>query len=132
MAFLVMASIFAPAPSQAEDHGPTANTKHRDDGSTGQVRPVAHEGGDFPTTDPHEGLRALGEVEDGCYRVMIFSTSIGPRYTIYDADTNAELGALLSVAQVEQYFPDLPLRLLISDDAGALMLAQPLRDGHGH
>jgi hypothetical protein len=115
IAFLVMASVMAPAPSQGQDH------------ATGEA-PSAHGGDDAPSADAHAGLVQLGSVEDRAHLIRIYQTDLGPRYSIYERDTMRELGTLLSLDQSERFFPDLPLRRLLADDGSALMLAAP-RDG---
>jgi hypothetical protein len=119
-AFLVMASIFVPAASPAA-RAPGAEPA--DEVGSGAA-PPRHE--EWPSADPHEGLRSLGSLEAGEYLVTIYATSVGPRYTISQLPSHEELGALLSLDQVERSFPDLPLRRLVADDGSALMLAEPM------
>ena len=104
VAFLVMASVFAPDRTRAGD---------------AQSTPYG------PSTDPHEGLAALGSLEDDGYRVHIYATDDGPRYSIYDISTGRELGVLLKAEQVEELFPDLPVPSMDFATSGPLMFAEP-------
>jgi hypothetical protein len=109
--FLVMASIFAPGPTQAGE---------RDGHDQQHLQPEQG-----VSTDPHAGLLSLGMLEDSCYAVHIYATSHGPRYSIYDSTDGEELGVLLSAEQVERYFPELPLSRLDFSATTTLMLAEP-------
>ena len=110
LAFLVMASIFVPERTHAG-------------GETGHETPAG-------STDPHQGLRSLGTLEDDCYRVTIYATTHGPRFSVSDRYEGRELGALLTADQVGRYFPDLllpgmdfsaPMHLMLVDPDAARM-----------
>ncbi len=88
-AFIVMASIFVPGRTRAGAEPDTARGPHRSS-----------------STDPHEGLLALGTLENGQYRVHIYATESGPRYSIYDAGTGEELGVLMTAEKVARLFPE--------------------------
>lgn len=94
-AFLVMASVFVPLHSDAGD------------GMFFQL-----EGDDsrqHPSVDPHEGLESIGELEHRHYRVRVFATDGGPRFTLYDAENDSEIAALMSAERIAELFPELPL-----------------------
>ncbi len=88
--FLVMASVFAPDRSQADD---------RD--SSSQQTPAAH-------SAAREGLPSLGQVSNDRYMIKIFGTPNGPVYSVYDK-SGVELGALLTAEQVTERFHGLHL-----------------------
>ncbi|MHC4990524.1 MAG: hypothetical protein ACYTGC_06040 [Planctomycetota bacterium] len=121
VAFLIMASIIVPEDSGATERGHAP--------ATGSITPdESHAGVSdshvLPSTDPHEGLRQLGSIEGAGYLVCIFATQTGPRYSIYDAESEAELATLMTAEQVSEHFPDLPLDRLEISPPG-LMLAEP-------
>jgi hypothetical protein len=90
LAFLVMASVFAPDWTQAEPGGVgTAD--------------------DLPSTDPHADLICLGMIIDDTYEVRIFAGPSEPLYSVYDARSGAEFGVLMTADQVSERFPDLPI-----------------------
>jgi len=89
-AFLVMASIFSPAESPAD-------------------LPISVDDQNATQSDPHEGLLSFGTLETDQYRVEIYGTSDGPRYSVYDATNGRELGILLTEDQVADWFDDLQL-----------------------
>ena len=89
-AFLVMASIFSPTESPA---GLPETTPDQ------TATPV----------DPHQGLLSFGTLETDRYRVEIYGTNDGPRYSVYDATGGSELGILLTADQVAEQFVDLQL-----------------------
>jgi hypothetical protein len=93
-AFLLMASIFTPDWTQAEEE---------------ENRPLTPELADETQPDPHEGLISLGVIEDDRYAVHIFAGEEGPLYSVYDARDGHELGALLDAEEVAAWFPDLPI-----------------------
>lgn len=110
MAFLFMASIFVPGSSRAQFVG--------DEGKAGS--------GAYSTV-AHEGLLSLGELESPQYRVKVYATTSGPRYSVLDSDGN-ELGTLLTSEQVAQWYgEDLPLPKLRADSPQQLMHAEPLQ-----
>jgi hypothetical protein len=122
MAFVVMASVFSPYRSQADQ----------------PIRPsIAQSGtvginGRMTSSDAHEGLSSLGSIETSTFLVQIYSTAEGPRYSIYDRNTRRELGTLLSAEQVEKGFPEICLPVAdfsmpdAQPDLGPLMIAEPV------
>ena len=94
-AFIVMASIITPSDTTAEnvEHGNHRNSGHF-------------------STDPHMGLTSLGSIENGNYLMKIFSTDLGPRYSIYNRKTNELLATLITSEKVQERFPDLPLQTM--------------------
>ncbi|MBT8485218.1 MAG: hypothetical protein HKO59_00915 [Phycisphaerales bacterium] len=104
--FVIMASVFAPDLIQARP----------DRGSDWT---------EWPSTDPHEGLRDLGTIEDNAFRVTIYATPEGPRYSVYDRTTAELLRPLLTAEEVEQEFPELPVNGMDIGSGSMLMLAQP-------
>ena len=122
IAFVVMASVFNPGGSHAEDHhGATAAHSHLD-----AALPPG-------SSDPHLGLPSLGAVEDDGYRIEIYATDSGPRYTIIDLKRGLEVGTLLSIEQATDWFPDLHLPDMNIDDAsGPVMMADPPHPGWRH
>ena len=94
-AFIVMASIITPSDTAAEnvEHGNHRNSGHF-------------------STDPHMGLTSLGSIENGDYLMKIFSTDLGPRYSIYNRRTNELLATLITSEKVQERFPDLPLQTM--------------------
>ena len=104
-AFLVMASIFNPGGSHADD--------------------AAGQGTTYVST-AHEGLVSLGTIEGEGLHVLVFSTDDGPRYTVIDAEDRRELGTLLTEEQVASRFPELNLRSMnIDDSTGPIMMVDP-------
>lgn len=97
LAFIVMASIFVPFESTAQDSDVTIPRSM----TPGQDR--------VESTDPHEGLGSLGRLERNCYHVHIYATDLGPRYSVYDAASGKELAVLLTAERVAALFPELPL-----------------------
>jgi hypothetical protein len=98
-AFVVMASVFSPYRSQADQPSPYS---------------IANSGA-VSISDPsssasaHDGLRSLGTIETTVYLVQIFCTEGGPRYSIYERASRRELGILLSAEQVEAAYPEISL-----------------------
>jgi hypothetical protein len=92
-AFLLMASIFTPDWTQAEE----------------EDLPRPSELANEADPDPHEGLLSLGVLEDDRYSVHIFAGDEGPLYSVYDAENGRELGVLLDAEEVAEWFPDLPI-----------------------
>jgi len=105
-AFIVMASIFTPAPSVA--HGDRRG----------------HDAADG-STDPHEGLAMLGSLEGERLIIRIYGTDIGPRYSVYDARTDEELSVLITAERIAEWYPEVNLPAIQFDSAGHLMLADP-------
>lgn len=87
VAFLFMASIFVPDPSQAGDL---------------VGAPAAH------SAAARNGLPSLGQLEGDRYEVKVFATPSGPLYSVYDR-SGTELASLLTAQQVAERFPQLPL-----------------------
>lgn len=109
-AFIVMASVISPAPSEAGDH---------DDGSHSPENPL-------PSTDPHEGLISLGSLEGDEHHILIYSTELGPRYSVYDAADGTELSVLITAERVAEWYPQLPLPTIDFDTPELqIMLAEP-------
>jgi hypothetical protein len=104
-AFLVMASIFAPLPSDADDVLFTPSTP-------------------LPSTDPHHGLPCIGTLEDRMYHVRAFATDGGPRYSIYDVQ-GEELAVLMSAERVAEMFPELQLPDLDFSAPSQIMMVEP-------
>ena len=103
IAFLVMASVFAPSRSQAHDRpGPVgdATSSH--------------------STSAAKSLPSLGRLESDRFTIKLFATHRGPRYSILD-DKGAELAGLLTAEQVAERFPDLPLPDVYADAPVQLM-----------
>jgi hypothetical protein len=121
LAFLVMASIIVPAPTQAGAQRESApGVEPLSAMAPGPAGPPF-------STDPHDGLRALGTLERSGCMVTIFATTLGPRFTIRDLENGEELGTLLDAQQVHAAFPDLDLPRLdfSADEDRSLMLAEP-------
>ena len=110
-AFIVMASVFAPAPSSA-DHDD--NLVHRPDHPN--------------STDPHKGLFSLGSLEGEKYHIHIYSTELGPRYSVYDANDGSELSVLITAEKVAEWYPKAPLPDMDFDSPRQLMLVEPEPD----
>ena len=87
LAFLFMASVFVPTRSQAQRRNDPSNA------STGQY-----------STNAHEGLKLLGELESRQYRVKVFATAAGPRYSVVDRVNGEELGTLMTAEQIARHF----------------------------
>jgi hypothetical protein len=108
IAFVVMASVFTPGGSHAED-----DQRHAAD----LIRNSA---------DAHAGLPSLGVIEDDVYRVEIYATDHGPRYTIFDLEQGLEVGTLLTLDTASARFPDLRLPDMNRHDvSGPVMMADP-------
>jgi hypothetical protein len=105
VAFVFMASVFSPSNTRA---GQNAVPIARIPATAGQqVRSP-----DFTpshSTDAHVGLASLGEIQTNAYVVRIYSTDLGPRYTILSREDSTELATLMSAVDVARFFPDLPL-----------------------
>ena len=91
VAFLVMASIFAPVqvtaiPALGPIEGP----------------PLQY------SSEFRENMSLLGELESNDYRIKFYATAKGPLYTVYDKD-GVELAELLTPRQIADQFPSLPL-----------------------
>lgn len=120
-AFLIMASVFVPLQSGADDGWRLSGERM----STDESRTPRH------STDPHEGLKSLGSFEHNKYHIRVFATDGGPRFSIYDAQSEAEIAALLSAKRVTELFPEIPLDGIdfsAPDSAPVqIMLAEPSR-----
>lgn len=145
LAFVVMASIIVPDHSAADDggdashgvhgiHAPAPDVASSHHGGASDHAPAGHPA-HAPTpssggsVDAHEGLRPLGSLESRGFIIDFYATSVGPRYTVCDA-SGEELGTLLSLEQIEQHFPELPLPGLDFSGDGlsatsTIMLAEP-------
>ena len=108
LAFVFMASIFAPDLSQAGDNQSTEPTSAAEQ-----------------STDPHEDLLSLGTIEDDNYRVRIYTGERGPLYSVYSASDGQELGVLLSADEVAAWFPDLPIPQMDFAGQSPILLAEP-------
>ena len=91
VAFLVMASIFAPTrltavPAVGPYQGPSQQY----------------------SSEFRENMSLLGEIESNDYRIEFYATAKGPLYTVYDKD-GVELAALLTPRQIADQFPSLSL-----------------------
>jgi hypothetical protein len=119
MAFLFMASIFSPDRSNADDDLRIVDPTSVSDAQA------------WPSTDPHAGLRSLGTFESVNFHVRVYATESGPRYSIYSARDQKELGVLMSATQVTRTFPELQLPGVKfeaaprQNDIDQLMLAEP-------
>ncbi len=105
-AFLVMASIFSPTESPAD-------------------LPTSEEDQKTTQSDPHAGLFSFGTLETDQYRVEIYGTSDGPRYSVYNTANGEELGVLLSEDQVAEWFEDLQLPVADFSVPDQIMLVPP-------
>jgi hypothetical protein len=105
VAFVFMASVFSPSDTRAGQNAvPIARIPAGAAQNVGAPKSTRS-----PSTDAHAGLASLGEIQTNAYVVRIYSTDLGPRYTILDSDDSSELATLMSAADVAQFFPELPL-----------------------
>jgi hypothetical protein len=113
LAFLVMASIFTPDPIRAQN-GPAP-------------LPLVSVPYHAVSSDPHEGLEFLGELEHLRYHIHIFASDLGPRYTVLDQYGEALL-TLVQAERVAELLPELPVpRLDFRAGPGArLLMLAPL------
>jgi hypothetical protein len=109
IAFLVMASVFRPDPTEAGG-----------DGSNGES--ATH------SASAHEGLRSLGSIEDDEFLVHLSACAEAPLYTVIDRADGLEVGTLMSADDVSLYFPDLPISEMDFTTRVQLMLADPSAD----
>jgi len=107
LAFVLMASIFVPDFSQAEQRA---------------FPPADPESANAPAAD----FPSLGTIENGRYRVQILVGDRGPLYSVFDAATGRELAVHLSADEVAQRFPDLPIPDMDFDALPTLSTAEPL------
>jgi hypothetical protein len=126
IAFLVMASVFVPDQSQAghdaSQHQGTAGPESDDSAAEAAAPPgAAAESATF-STDPHAGLRSLGSLESSRYLVEIYSTELGPRYSVYERTSGKELAVLMDPEKIARHFPDLPLPAMDFSGPTHLML----------
>ena len=112
LAFVLMASIFAPDRTQAEE-------KER----------RSLEQSSEPSTDPHAGLVSLGTIEDDQYVVHIFAGETGPLYSVYDAADGRQLGLLLNAEEVAEWFPQLPIPSMGHPAGPPISMADPEATG---
>ena len=103
IAFIVMASIFVPHATKADDQ----------------------------SVDPHHGLTSLGSVENVRYIVDIYATQVGPRYTVTEKRSGERVAVLMDADRVQANFPDLPLPEMDMGPT-QLMLADPAVDMPRH
>lgn len=107
-ALIVMASIFTPSPSSAENGREPSHNQH-----------------DPHSTNPHEGLASLGSLEGKRYVIHAWATDRGPRYSIYDAVTDEELSVLITAERVAEWYPEVDLPAIDFDTPSQIMLAEP-------
>lgn len=105
VAFVFMASVFSPSDSRAGQSAAPA-IRLPTNAATVVRTPDSTEA---PSTDAHSGLSSLGEIQTNTYIVRIYSTSVGPRYTIIDRRDDGEVATLMSAEDVAKFFPELPL-----------------------
>ncbi len=94
IALVVMASVFSPHRTLAEDHSETDNVQHETA---------------LPTEDPHSDFQALGTLEHRRFTVHVYSHNQEPRYTVCDNEDGTELGVLMTADEVAEWFPELPI-----------------------
>lgn len=121
VAFLVMASVFTPDRTQANERraapvdANAAEPGERDDASP----------------DPHAGLTPLGALETTDYTIEIYAGRDGPRYTVIDEGSGAYLATLITVEKVAEYFQDLQLPNALAEKSATFILADhPATDGY--
>lgn len=125
LALLVLAGMLAPGLTQAHEPSETSRA--------GSNRPREARPSMSASTDPHEGLIALGVLQQRGFALSMYAAEQGPLYTIHD-EHGSELGTLLTAAQVQQRFPELSLRAIDfrapANDGGPeqIMHADPLGD----
>lgn len=103
-AFLLLASVLRPFPSQAGRDG------------VGEVRSMSPEA----IHRGVEGGRLIGEFRGRELRVLVYSGGEGPRYVVLDID-GAELGSGLTAEELAVRFPDFDLsRLEMGTPMGAV------------
>ena len=107
VAFVIMASVFVPERSRGGEAGPMAS-------DTDARTPSA----------VRDQFAPLGTLETGRYRVEIFGTSEGPRYSVYDAAGGEELGSLMTAEEVAEWFQDLPLPAVDFSAGGSLLMSE--------
>ena len=107
VAFILMASVFAPNRTRAQEEWPAAGF------------------GYAASIDPHAGLASLGVIEGDQYIVRIFAAEPEPLFSVYSAADRRELGVLLTAVQVTGRFPDLPLSEMDYGTGESIMLADP-------
>ena len=90
VAFLFMASIFAPDRTQAGGD------------ETPEPPLGVYSAGSIDTMGP------LGEMEGAEYDVKIFATPTGPLYSVYGKNGD-EVGTLLTADEIARRFPELPI-----------------------
>lgn len=128
LALLVLAGMLAPGSTQADE--PSDSSRTAGSNGMGEARPSMS-----ASTDPHEGLIALGVLQQRGFALSMYAAEQGPLYTIHD-EHGSELATLLTAAQVQQRFPELSLRAIDfrapTHDGGPeqIMHADPLGDEH--
>lgn len=125
VAFVIMASVFVPGRIEAQDDKYWPRPIDRvEQHETADEFDVFNE---HSSTDPHEGLPMLGTLEFANHIVHIYATDFGARYSVYERTTGGEveLGVLLSVEQMSEHFPDLPLNSVEDSSDRLIMFAPP-------
>ena len=138
-AFLVMASVFTPDHTRA--FGPPVAHPGSIDNNNGGDDPDAgpspgssesHHGFADHSVDPHEGLPLLGSLENNRLIIKVYGTSVGPRYSICDAQSGDALGELLTAEQAHLLIPELDLSTIDFSAPTAtptLMMVEPTMHG---
>lgn len=109
IAFVVMASVFVPLQSGANDRWNAAEPALSHDDSV----------------DPHEGLASIGSFEHHKYLIRVYATDGGPRFSIYSTEDGSEVAALMSAANVTRHFPEIPIEGTDFSAPFQLMRAEP-------
>lgn len=110
--FLFTASIFTPDESGADDNVLQALDR------------LAEQAAAAGDEDPHAGLKQLGSLMSLGYRVDIYATPSGPRYSVYD-ETAVLLAALLTSHEVAEQFSDLPIPSMGENGPVQMMRVDP-------
>lgn len=109
--FVVMGSVFTPAPSRAtdaEDAGPGPATR---------VPAVLDDAA--PGIGSH---RSLGSIETPVHRVEIHATDAGARYTVYALESPAPLASFLTAEEMRSQFPQIEIDGLPPDSRQLMLL----------
>src|SRR5690606_7107464 len=137
-AFLVMASVFTPDPTRAfgppvAPPGSAANNTGNDPDAGPSPDNSGHHGfANHSSVDPHEGLPLLGSLENNQLIIKVYGTSVGPRYSICDAQSGDTLGELLTAEQAHLLVPELDLSTIDFSAPTAtptLMMVEPTMHG---
>lgn len=89
-AFLVMASIFAPGRTEAEQEPQ-------------EIPSIVY------SDEVRQNMSLIGELEGINYTVELYATPYGPLYNVFDRASGRQLADLISADQVAARFPDLPI-----------------------